>query len=709
MKKHQDRPVHAELRRRAEERLKRQRPEGGEQRKEVEQARLFHELQVHQIELEMQNEELRQAHAQVEALLAEKLRQARGQTETLLARYTDLYDSAPAGYMTLDRDGAFRLANLTAARLLGVERSQLVNRRFGLFIAESDRRAFSDFLQRVFASQAKECCEVTLPQEGSEPRVVRIEGTRSADGQECHAVVLEITDRKRAEEALREREITLRSITDSTQDAILMMDTQGLVTYSNPTAETILGYTQSELVGRNLHEILVPERYLEAHQKAFPEFQRTGRGNAVGKKLELQARCKDGREIPIELSLSAVQIKGGWYAVGILRDITEHKRLEGEFLQAQKMEAVGVLAGGVAHDFNNILTAIMGYNQMTLKNCDLPAQAQGWMEESLRAAERAASLTRQLLVFSRKQILVPKVFDLTVLMTDLSKMLQRLIGDDINLVVLPADSLWAVKADPGQIEQVILNLAVNARDAMPSGGKITLQTANVVLDKDHVDHHAEAKTGEFVMLAVSDTGVGMTAEVRARIFEPFFTTKDQGKGTGLGLATCFGIVKQSSGYIYVYSEVGHGTTFKVYLPRVGEAAEKIAAHEVAGPVPRGTETILLVEDEDMVRELASLVLTYFGYTILLAGNGVEALRVVTEHASEHIHMVITDVIMPQMGGRDLADRLRATYPDTKLLFTSGYSEEAIVRHGVLDPGIAFLQKPYTPSGLARKVREVLDA
>ncbi len=392
---------------------------------------------------------------------------------------------------------------------------------------------------------------------------------------------------------------------------------------------------------------------------------------------------------------------------GTLIDITERKHLEDQLRQSQKMEAVGRLAGGVAHDFNNLLTIIMGYSQLLLDRLG-PGEAMRWqVDEIKKAGERAASLTRQLLAFSREQVLKPHILDLNSVVANMEKMLRRLIGEDIELVTVPGANLGRVKADPGQIEQVLMNLAVNARDAMPQGGKLTIETGNVDLGEGYARSHVTVRPGPYVMMAVSDTGCGMDAETQSHIFEPFFTTKDKDKGTGLGLATVYGIVKQSGGYIWVYSEPGRGSTFKVYLPQVQEAAEA-AESEKAIPAPmRGTETILVVEDEESVRSLVRGVLQAHGYTVLEARRGDEALQVSDRHKGL-IHLLLTDVVMPQMSGRDLAARLVASHSESRVLYMSGYTDRAILHQGVLDAKTHFIGKPFTPDALARKVREVLD-
>ncbi len=392
---------------------------------------------------------------------------------------------------------------------------------------------------------------------------------------------------------------------------------------------------------------------------------------------------------------------------GTQRDVTDQRHLEEQFRQSQKMEAVGQLAGGIAHDFNNLLTAILGNTQLLLRELPPGDSKRGDVEEIRKASERAASLTRQLLAYSRRQMLQPVVLDLNVVVAEMDKLLRRLIGEHIALVTVLAPDLGRVKADPNQLEQVIVNLAVNARDAMPEGGKLTIETANVDLDEGFAQAHLGSVPGAYAMLAVTDTGSGMDATVRAHLFEPFFTTKEVGKGTGLGLATVYGIVKQSDGYISVYSEPGHGSSFKIYLPRVATPAGAAAGPQKGGPA-RGTETVLVVEDEPAVLSLSRRALEAQGYVVLAASDAAAALRVVERHGGM-IHLLLTDVVMPGLSGRELADQLAGQRPGIRVLYMSGYPGDAVVQHGTLPTGSAFLQKPFSPDGLARKVRDVLDA
>lgn len=396
-----------------------------------------------------------------------------------------------------------------------------------------------------------------------------------------------------------------------------------------------------------------------------------------------------------------------------VRDVearTERKRLEAQFIEAQKMEVIGQLAGGIAHDFNNLLAVIMGYSELMMVKLPPNEPMRKEAEEIGHAANRAAGLTRQLLAFSRKQTVQPVVLDLNMIVAGMDEMLRRLIDENIELQIVAGKDLGRVKADSGYVGQVLMNLAVNARDAMPNGGKLIIETSNVTLDKNYAQAHADVIPGDYVMLAVSDAGSGMTDEVQAHLFEAFFTTKPKGKGTGLGLATCQTIVKQCGGHIDVFSKLGKGTIFKIYFPRVEQALEaSVRPLATGGAMPRGTETILFVEDEPSVRHLSCGVLESLGYSVLRAANGQEGLNQAREAKGKTIRLVVTDVIMPQMSGKVMAEWLKAIYPDLKVLYTSGYTDDALAEHGVLEPGLAFLPKPYTPAALSHKVRELLDA
>ena len=497
----------------------------------------------------------------------------------------------------------------------------------------------------------------------------------------------------------------LVSAISQASESVSVTDTEGTILYINPAFEQITGYSRTEALGKTLH-------ILKHNQPTNAFYQQLWTTISAGKVWHgrFADQKKDGTPYTADVTITPVRDESGAIVnyVSVQRDVTHELQMEEQYRQMQKMEAIGRLAGGVAHDFNNVLTAVMGYAGLTLAKLSPDDPNHSDIEGIHKAAERATNLTRQLLTFARKQIIHPTVLNLNDLIIEVDKMLRRLIGEDIELITLPAPNLGQVKMDSGQAEQILLNLAINARDAMPNGGKLTIETANVTLDKDYITRHAEMEAGEYVLLAISDNGTGMSEEVKDHIFEPFFSTKDIDKGTGLGLTTCFGIVKQSGGHIWVYSEVNRGTTFKVYLPRFEETANLGWDRGRSDALPLGTETVLLVEDEATVRDLASRALYGQGYNVLGAANGDEALRVAQMHAETGIHLLVTDVVMPRLGGEELASRLKTMCPDLKVLFISGYTGNAMIQHGTLKPDMAFLPKPFSLEKLVRKVRQVLD-
>jgi PAS domain S-box-containing protein len=513
----------------------------------------------------------------------------------------------------------------------------------------------------------------------------------------------DITERKRAEQELSKSEERYRDMVENAHDIIYSHDLEGNYTSINKAGERITGYTREEALRMNLTQTVAPEYLEKARQMLVRKL-----ADEEITVYDLEIIAKDGRRIAVEVNTRLVYQNGVPVAVqGIARDVTERRQLEDQLRQAQKMEAVGRLAGGIAHDFNNLLTAITGYSDLILRRLRADDPLRRNVEEIKKAGDRAASLTRQLLAFSRKQVLQPKVLDLNAVVSDMEKMLRRLIGEDIELRTALASELGSVKADPGQIEQVIMNLAVNARDAMPNGGNLIIETENVYLNKGYATSHIAVNPGAYVMLTVSDTGEGMSEETKTRIFEPFYTTKEVGKGTGLGLSTVYGIVKQSGGNIWVYSEVGKGTSFKIYLPRVDEAAQEYKRNHEVEEFLYGTETILLAEDDNLVRRLVRAALEGYGYRVLEAEDGSAALSVSEQH-EEMVHLLLTDVVMPRMSGRELADRLAQSRPETKVLYMSGYTDESIVYHGVIDAQTPFIQKPFEAEALARKIRDLLD-
>jgi two-component system cell cycle sensor histidine kinase/response regulator CckA len=553
-------------------------------------------------------------------------------------------------------------------------------------------------------------------------RVVRPDGTVAHVHGRGHTIVdaegiavrmmgsgQDVTERRSAEEALRQSEQDYRGLFENAHDGIVLMAPDGeRVLDVNPRACEMYGYAREEFIGMSMESVSMD---VEAGRQ---KVQRTlEMGSAWS--FEIIQRRKDGSPLWVEVTAAMVDYKGMPAILSVSRDVSARHAAEEalresqeQLVQAQKMDAVGRLAGGIAHDFNNLLTAIKGFTELLLLDFDEGDPRHPFVTEIQGAANRAAALTRQLLAFSRKQVLQPRVLDLNASVTDIEKMLRRLLGEDIQLETRQGRDLGRVKADPSQVEQVLVNLAVNARDAMPSGGTIVVRTENVDLTREQIPTHSNVGPGPYVLLAVSDNGSGMGPEVQARIFEPFFTTKEKGKGTGLGLSTVYGIVQQSGGFVQVESVLGEGTTFLVYLPRVHEEAET-SVEKVADRRPvTGSETVLLVEDEAAVRVLVRRVLDRNGYRVLEAGSGMDALQLLQSH-SEPIHLLLTDVVMPGMSGRELADRLAPEYPEMHILYMSGYTDEAIVHHGVLDAGIALIEKPFTPEVLLRQVREILDS
>ncbi len=510
--------------------------------------------------------------------------------------------------------------------------------------------------------------------------------------------------RKDLASILHNSEQLVPALLESASQAIIGADRTGNIVLANAKTEAMFGFARSELLGQPI-EILLPESLREKHTADRSNYAAHPRVRPMGIGLELSGRRKDGTEFPVEVSLSYVQTDAGLFGMAFVTDITQRKRLEEQLMHAQKMEAVGRLAGGVAHDFNNMLTVISGYNQMILDHVSPLDPIRGYAEEILKASDRAAALTNQLLAFSRRQVVQPRVFDVNSVLLHTEKMLRRLIGEDVELDLSLYPDVGNIKADPGHLEQAIFNLSTNARDAMPNGGRLTIETAPVTLDDTYSKTHLGVEPGEYIMIAVTDTGHGMDMETKRRIFEPFFTTKERGKGTGLGLATVYGIVKQAGGDIWVYSEIGKGTTFKLYFPKVSDAADASGD----GPetvLGQGHETILVVEDEQGVRELTSRILKQLGYNVLVAASGPEALQTAAEYPGE-ISLLLTDVVMPNMSGTQLSQELRRVRPGVKVVYVSGYTENTVNHHGVVEPGVSFLAKPFSRDSLARKLREIL--
>ena len=620
-----------------------------------------------------------------------------------------IFEYAPLGILHFDSNGTITECNDNFVKIIGSSRKALVGLNM---LGLPDRQVVSALREALEGrvSSYEGDYKSTTAQKVTPVRVVfgpvfSREGT--AEG--GIGIIEDITLRKLTEETLRENEERFRTLTETTATAIFVYANDRFV-YVNNACQQLTGYSADELLSRRFWDVVHPEYKELIKERGFAR----QRGENIPSRYEFKIVRKDGTERWIDFTSGKIQWQGKAAAIASAFDITKRKqaeeekrRLESQLLHAQKMEAVGRLAGGVAHDFNNMLNVIIGYAEIVLGKIGQDAFPRKEVEEIVKAATRSASLTQQLLAFSRKQIIQPRVLDINALLKNLDKMLRRLIGEHIDVVFALEQNVGRVKADPVQIEQVIMNLAINARDAMIKGGKMTIETAMADLNDLYSKNHAEVAPGRYSMIAITDTGQGMDDETKSKIFEPFFTTKDKGKGTGLGLAMVYGIIKQSGGHIFVYAEPGHGTTFKIYLPCTDAAPDVTADVQRVKEHRGGNEHILVVEDEAKLRRLFEATIPSMGYRVTTAANGSEALVLVEERGLKP-NLVITDVVMPGMGGVELVEHLRKNQPALRVLFMSGYTDNAIVHQGILDPGTPFIQKPFHIKDLAVKIKEVMQ-
>ena len=625
------------------------------------------------------------------------------------AQLRAMFEGSAIGVVLVNAEGRPIRCNPALSQILGYSSAELCRLSFADFAHREDQDKDLPLFRSVIAG-ARDQYQIEKRFVCKDGRIVwgrlTVSAVRSSEHAPLHAVGMleDITRRKEAEQELQRREERFRRLIENASDLITVINCEGIAQFQSPSSERVLGFKPEEIAGRSVFEIIHPEDT----PRVVAALQNTLSNPTVPIIEEFRLRHRDGTWRTIQsIGQNMPAETGGPFLIVVnSRDVTGQKSLQEQLRQSQKMEAIGQLAGGIAHDFNNLLTVIAGHSELLLMESPPDNPATASLTEIRGAAARAAALTRQLLAFSRQQVLSPRVVNLNMVVTDAGKMLQRLIGEDVVLQTNLSPDLNPVRVDPGQMDQVIINLLVNARDAMPRGGKISIETSNVLLDEAYAKSRPDVRPGRYVRLAVSDAGTGIAPEILPHIFEPFFTTKGVGQGTGLGLAVVHGIVKQSEGHITVSSKVGVGTTFQIHLPVVEKPLHRSAA---TGESKRlhGPETILLVEDEESVRKLAAMALERFGYTVLKAASGDDALHLLAT-SGRKIDLLLTDLVMPGMSGRELAEAFASRAPEIKVLFLSGYTDDAAVRHGILQAGMAFLQKPFTPNLLAEKIREVLD-
>jgi PAS domain S-box-containing protein len=643
-----------------------------------------------------------------------------------------LLEAAPDAIVGVDPTGVIVLANAQAERLFGYARDELLGSPVEILVPEAVRAVHPAHRQRYLEEPVPrpmgEGMELAARRkDGTEfPAEISLAAIELANGTVVAAAVRDVTERKRAE-------AKFRGLLEAAPDAIVGVDHSGRISLANAQVERLFGYARDELLGQPV-EVLVPHGVRDIHPSHRDRYFADPRPRPMGAGMQLAARRRDGTEFPAEISLSALETEDGLIVSAAIRDVTdrmeaqaererlkahaERERLESQLHQSQRLESLGQLAGGVAHDFNNLLAVILNY--ATFVEEEVAAEAasnaavgrgrwQAMRQDILqirRAAERATELTHQLLAFGRRELVRPRVLDLNTVVSDIEQLLLRTLGEQVQLRTTLSRGLWSVLADPGQIEQVLVNLAVNARDAMPGGGVLTIDTDNVVVDDDFAAQRVGLKAGRHVQLRVSDTGVGMSRDVLEHVFEPFFTTKPKGEGTGLGLATVYGIITQANGHVSVYSELGHGTTVSVLLPVTEEAVIETAEQGEAAQAPTSGQTVLVVEDEPAMREVTRRILARNGFKVIIAATGAEAIEIARREPGP-IELLITDMIMPQMLGKEVAERVRTIRPGIRVLYMSGYAHPVLATQGTLDPDVALVEKPFSESSLLARIADVL--
>ncbi len=625
-------------------------------------------------------------------------------------RTRSILDSAVDGIVIISDKGQIRLFNPAAEKIFGYRQREVIGQNVSILMPEPHRSRHDQYIRSYIVSRKPKVIGVGREAMGQRkdgstfPIELAISEVTIGDRRYFTGIIKDITERHQSASALKQSEERFRVLVEAMNDGLAVQDGKGEIVYVNPRFCEILGYEKQCLMGKKVHELMDAASQIVL-QSELEEGEAAG-----GDMVELRMEKENGDPLHVRVSAKAIHTPEGEHkgSFVVITDVTQIKKLQHQLIQSQKMEAVGRLAGGVAHDFNNLLTVIMGFVDLSLKGLDKQNALYHNIIQIDEAAKRAGSLTRQLLAFSRKQVMQPVVIELNEIVSNLEEMLHRLIGEDIILTTRLDTMTGAIKVDPVQIEQVIVNIAVNARDAMPKGGQLTIETHRVLLEDGHLGIEDDVPPGKYAMIAITDTGVGMDKKIQSQIFEPFFTTKQKGHGTGLGLSTVYGIVKQSGGEIALYSEPGNGTCFKIYLPQADAGSESLSESALSETPVCGTETILVVEDEDALRLLVANVLESCGYNVLTAPDGPTALTKYGDGTIGAIDLILTDVVMPQMNGKALVSRLKPAYPEAKILFISGYTDDAIVNHGVLSPGTPFLHKPFTPDQLIRKIQTLLN-